>query len=264
VRYLLCVLAGVAMMSTGGAGAADIMVLTSSDAVASSMARRVALTPVPGSVAVELSRGTYPTAGRQRPYRLLLARVSDLAAVEPALVRSLVKAHTPRYMVVLDSGLPVGDKLSLGDLAVARLVWDFRKLPDRLEPIYSRQFRADGALLNAALLLGDGWRPPVAAAKTEFGAIAAGPWQPEYDRRDLTDLLAGNARTIALLPDAARIAAAVEALNAEGLNVGLIMMAAIPGAAMTDSDPGRDAASAENGVAFLLSLIAERWPVRPR
>ncbi len=265
MRVMVPVIAVLLLTAFASARAADVLVLTSSEAVESEIARQVPLEPVESRTPATLSAGSIPGGSSRRSYRLLLARVNNLASATPDVIEALLGAHAPRHLVVLDTAMSVGDTLDPGDVAVARLVWDYRISSDGIEPMYSRQFRADGALLNACLTLGDGWRRPIGATKMASGAVAGGPWDPARGGILSPELLAANGRTIALLPAAAPVAEAVEALQAQGARVGTILIAGISTAAENPEDSGEgDAVAARHSVAFLLSLLTERWPANGR
>ena len=76
MRPTVCVLACLMLTAAASARASDVLVLTSSEAVASEIARHVSLTPVESRTTATLSAGSFPRDSSGRSYRLLLARVN--------------------------------------------------------------------------------------------------------------------------------------------------------------------------------------------
>jgi hypothetical protein len=252
---------------------ADVVVLTHSAAIAATLRSHVQVVSTDTSGGgPHWYRGDLSTPRYDKPYRLAIGQITRGSEDTNTLVEHILERFTPRYIVLLDEAVGIGNKVAAGDVAVARLLWEYRLEADDITPLRDEQYRGNGALINASLALNNGWadsgpgrgRPP----KLVAAAVASGPGGTGRNTALETAILKHNPRTIATTDTAAAaITRSVRSAKETGHIIGYALFVAITSrdtlAAGHAIEPQPEPA-ASNSVSFLIAMLKASWPAPPK
>jgi len=222
----------------------------------------------------EWTRGRVLPPRRGTPYRLAvgLAPHPGRAAAE-SVARTALRRWQPRYILLIGTAVGLADAPASGSVALCRMIWRYDMEGQRVIPRRERSFRAEGALVAAALSIEPGWRERLRgdgsvdaeSARLVTGACASGDASDD-SRSVRQQLLRANPRTIVAEREGDGAAAAVQEARDRGTPVGFAMIRTVterPGP--PSSARGGDAMTPEVlAAAFAVHLIRFGWPVPPR
>lgn len=261
------------IVTSNTAWCADVVVLTHSPAIAAALRSHVeGVSTEKVGFNPRWFLGDLSTPRYEQPYRLVIGQFDLGGEDTDAIVDHILESFDPRYIVLLDEAVKIGNKVDVGDVAVARLLWEYRLETDSIVPLRDEQYRGNGALINASLAINSGWpgsgadrgQPP----KLVAAAVASGSWDTEHESALEAAILQRNPRTIAATGTAAAaIMRSVRSAKETGRIIGYAVFVAIRStetAAAEHAIELRPEPAIINGVSFLIAMLKTSWPVPPK